>query len=570
MTHDNLTDATWVVGLLALCGTKLGGAVVTDDSADAFLVAYENATAPEARLRNVPSSVGAEALTGSLDLATTLALGKPVHARGLLVNGEKAQLLIRRADNLDSTCASLMAQALDHQELLLVAIMNLNDPDAALVDRLGERLPFRVDGDAAMYWTTEDIAMAAMLMADAKLEQKWIEKLCATALLVGISSPRPVLQAVATARAIAALCGLAAVDEPSVAMAARLTLAHRAIHAPPSEQLDDMNHEPENPTPENSEPPSTLPDNADGSGPEQNDSSRMPDPADAELILEAVKAALPPNILQALGDGIGKRAGRNAKSIVKNKASGRRGRRIGTRRATSLARQRLDIIATLRTAAPWQPLRRAQSGSKRMVVTRDDFRVSRIKQRNEATAVFAVDASGSTAFQRLAEAKGAVETILAECYVRRDRVALVAFRGKKAEVLLPPTRSLERARRALAELPGGGGTPLASGLDEVLLLALQVRRAGGNPIVVILTDGRANISRSGIGTKAMALEESLSAARLFAAEDFETMLIDVSPEPQRTAKALAQAMRATYLPMPRAGASDIARPVSAVLKSASS
>jgi magnesium chelatase subunit D len=147
---------------------------------------------------------------------------------------------------------------------------------------------------------------------------------------------------------------------------------------------------------------------------------------------------------------------------------------------------------------------------------------------------------------------------------------LVAFRGKTAEVLLPPTRSLERARRALAELPGGGGTPLASGLDEVFQLALQIRRTGGNPIVVILTDGRANISRSGKGTKTVALEESLSAARLLAAEHFEAMLIDVSPEPQKTAKTLAQAMHATYLPMPRAGASDIARPVSANLKSASS
>jgi len=202
-------------------------------------------------------------------------------------------------------------------------------------------------------------------------------------------------------------------------------------------------------------------------------------------------------------------------------------------------------------------------------VTRDDFRVSRIKQRNEATAIFAVDASGSTAFQRLAEAKGAVETILAECYVRRDRVALVAFRSKNAEVLLPPTRSLERAKRALAGLPGGGGTPLASGLDEAFSLAMQVRRAGGNAVVIMLTDGRGNVTRSGEGNKALALEQSQSAAKLFAAEGFEAMVIDVSPEPQKSAKLLAATMQATYLPMPRAGAADIARPVSTALKTAS-
>jgi magnesium chelatase subunit D len=207
--------------------------------------------------------------------------------------------------------------------------------------------------------------------------------------------------------------------------------------------------------------------------------------------------------------------------------------------------------------------------TERMIVTRDDFRVSRIKQRNEATAIFAVDASGSTAFQRLAEAKGAVESILADCYVRRDRVALVSFRGNKAEVLLPPTRSLERAKRALASLAGGGGTPLALGLDQTFALALQVRRAGGSPIIIVLTDGRGNITRGGEGNRTKAQEETQSAAKLFAAEGFQAMIIDVSSQPQKSAQTLAAQMQAKYLAMPRASASDIALPVSVALKAAS-
>jgi magnesium chelatase subunit D len=118
-------------------------------------------------------------------------------------------------------------------------------------------------------------------------------------------------------------------------------------------------------------------------------------------------------------------------------------------------------------------------------------------------------------------------------------------------------------------LPGGGGTPLASGLDEAFIIAIQVRRAGGNPIVIVLTDGKANITRAGLGNKVTALEETQSAAKLFAAEGFDSLVIDVSSEPQKSARALATSMQATYLPMPRASASDIARPVSMALKSAS-
>jgi putative magnesium chelatase accessory protein len=168
---------------------------------------------------------------------------------------------------------------------------------------------------------------------------------------------------------------------------------------------------------------------------------------------------------------------------------------------------RLNVVETLRAAAPWQRLRREEIArfggeSTRIEIRQDDFRITRFKHRSETTTIFVVDASGSSALHRLAEAKGAVELLLADCYVRRDRVALVAFRGQFAEVLLPPTRSLVRAKRSLASLPGGGGTPLASGIDLGMMLADSVKRRGGTPILILMTDGRANVARDGTGMAA--------------------------------------------------------------------
>jgi magnesium chelatase subunit D len=196
-------------------------------------------------------------------------------------------------------------------------------------------------------------------------------------------------------------------------------------------------------------------------------------------------------------------------------------------------------------------------------VRRDDFRVAVRKPRTRATAVFAVDASGSSAFNRLAEAKGAIELLLAECYVRRDRVALLAFRGREASLLLEPTRSLARAKRSLASLPGGGPTPLAAGIEAAARLADGLRRRGDAPTLVILTDGGANVSRGGATGRAGAQDDALAAAKGLRAAGLPALLVDISPRGQPLARALADAMGARYLPLPRADAAALSAAVRA-------
>jgi magnesium chelatase subunit D len=222
---------------------------------------------------------------------------------------------------------------------------------------------------------------------------------------------------------------------------------------------------------------------------------------------------------------------------------------------------RLNVVETLRAAAPWQPLRRraTQSQSSRIEVRAEDFRITRYKQRTETITIFVVDASGSSAFNRLAEVKGAVELLLGECYVRRDQVALIAFRGRSAELILPPTRSLVRAKRCLAQLPGGGGTPLATAIESASVLAEGIRRRGQTPIIIMMTDGQANIASDGGQGRERAVADAVSAGRRLRLAGFTALVIDTSPRARPAAALLAVEMGADYAALPYADSSALSK-----------
>ncbi|WP_143530011.1 VWA domain-containing protein, partial [Salibaculum halophilum] len=216
-------------------------------------------------------------------------------------------------------------------------------------------------------------------------------------------------------------------------------------------------------------------------------------------------------------------------------------------------RARIDVIATLRAAAPWQRLR-ARHGTARIVIHPGDIRLRRYEDRSDRLVIFVVDASGSAAMARLAEAKGAVELLLGQAYARRDHVALVAFRGTGAETLLPPTRSLVQAKRRLAALPGGGGTPLAAGLQAAAALSEQARRRGLTPAFALLTDGRANVALDGTTGRATARADAETTAALLRGMTDQGCVIDTAPRPGPEATALAGQLAVDCIKLPRADA----------------
>ncbi|MEM9782863.1 MAG: VWA domain-containing protein, partial [Pseudomonadota bacterium] len=221
--------------------------------------------------------------------------------------------------------------------------------------------------------------------------------------------------------------------------------------------------------------------------------------------------------------------------------------------------KRLALVETMTAAAPWQRLRgRDLAGKGRLQIRRDDLRIQRQKAPVETLTVFVVDASGSAALARLAEAKGAVELMLGEAYRRRDQVALIAFRGAGAQLLLPPTRALARARRCLAGLPGGGATPLAAGLDAATVLARRAMADGLQVQVVVLTDGRGNIARDGAPGRPAAMADAAAAARALALTGAAVLILDTGARPAAQAAEIATAAMGRYLALPGADARRLA------------
>jgi magnesium chelatase subunit D len=150
------------------------------------------------------------------------------------------------------------------------------------------------------------------------------------------------------------------------------------------------------------------------------------------------------------------------------------------------------LAATVRAAAPHQKARGREGRG--LEVRPSDLRQNVREGREGNLILFLVDASGSMAARkRMSAVKGAVLALLNDAYQRRDKVALISFRGEGAETLLPPTSSVELAAARLGDLPTGGRTPLAAGIEKAaeMLGREGMRDRERRPLLVLLTDGRA-------------------------------------------------------------------------------
>lgn len=571
-------DALLAARLLSMAGPALGGIHLRAGAGpvrDAWLACLASLTGSKPgskansetgleKLVTIPVASSMDRLCGSMDVHATLLTGKIEIQNGLLAKADGGFAVVCGAERLEANAVGAISRAMELKTVepvngtarlpepscfSLIAIDEAAPGETGLAPALAEQLALSIGLDGILWSAinTRPLTVSPEPPRDihaVKISDTWIE-----VAMKALSSPSPrrLILTLTLAKSLAALERRTEVSLRDLLTAVRLS-GHSTEemekhhkdeqqHAEQQGEQQDGRYDSRQPRSSNSH--DTLPD-------DMMVEAALADIAGIELAIESIRS-------NARLSG-----SRGTSGERRNKA--RRGRVLDVRDRPPFADARPDISATLRAAAPWQLLRRAALAAQglppfdRVMLKSSDFRYRHYQDRRESAVIFAVDASGSTAMDRLGEAKGAVELLLADCYAQRHHVGLVAFRGVAAETLLAPTRSLVRAKRGLQALPGGGTTPLACGLKRATELALTAKGKGQTPLLVIISDGSGNVDLEGNPGRAKANEDTMHIALLIAGHKINAMLIDIGRRGAAKGQPLAKAMGAEYRPLPYASA----------------
>ncbi|MFG2866196.1 putative cobaltochelatase [Streptomyces sp. NPDC048338] len=612
---DLLPEVPVVAGCRFSCDPATPDPACPDGPHEAAAPAARAARA--ARMVELPVGASEDRLVGALDIERALAEGVKAFEPGLLADAHRGILYVDEVNLLHDHLIDLLLDAaamgssyveregvsVRHAaRFLLVGTMNPEEGELRpqLLDRFGltvevaasrepeqrvevVRRRLAYDDDPAAFaarWADEERALrdrivaARALLPAVVLGDTALLRIAATCAAFEVDGMRADIVMARTATALAAWDGRTDVTAEDVRQAALLALPHRRRRNPfdaPGLDEDKLDETLDRFRDTDTDDDDPDPDPGPGDGGPGGGGGVPPQGEGPEAAPESTGSDEGPAPAPAPGgSGAGERAAVKAAEPFRTKmlsvpglgegAAGRRSRaRTEHGRTTGAVRPRgtltkLHLSATVRAAAPHQKAR-GRSGAG-LVVRRDDLRQATREGREGNLVLFAVDASGSMAArQRMSAVKGAVLSLLLDAYQRRDKVGLITFRGRDAEVALPPTSSVDAAAARLEQLPTGGRTPLSAGLLKAhdVLRVERLRDPSRRPLLVVVTDGRATGGQDPVALAARA-------ARLHAAEGTAAVVVDCETGPVRLGLAgdLARELGGTAVTLDELRADSIA------------
>ena len=495
---------------------------------------YRGITTPARPFVELPLNVTEDSLLGGIDIEKTLRSGRRTLAPGILSRANGGAVLVDDINLLSPELLALLMEPMDRgselieregitetreSRFMVIATMNPDEGDLSphFTDRFGlcavmENMTGREDRLAIMRLAAtrsfgefaadlelaEKVSAATRLLPKVEVSAEILDYLSETAMKNISPGHRGEIFLFHAARAYAAYQGREAVETGDVERVVNLVFAHRRLFL---QQQEEMEHEQEPPDRDDEEkqeekeeedrkpPPERDEKDESDQKPEEGELDTEHSPRESSIKEEIMEVGSPFKVRRFVFRKDRKKrhaAGRRTKTRVK----GRGGRYVKSLLHSTDRDIALD--ATLRACAPYQT---ARGREERMLIDEADIRFRQRERKMGHMAIFVVDGSGSMGAQRrMVETKGAIQSLLINCYQKRDRVAMIVFRKDRAELVLPPTASVEMAAKRLAVLPVGGKTPLAAGLLEAWKLVRQVslRAPETRFLVVLITDGRAN------------------------------------------------------------------------------
>ena len=422
----------------------------------------------------------------SINMIDTLTFGMPKYNNDIFSSSNIA-LILTNTEKMQKGLATFLRDKIkSNKDKFFIALDESEGSDVSRAN-LSDYLIFSINLDGTRYKDLKKVTINRKKISEARnnlatveVNKRALDYLIASSEMFSISNMHTIFCTLKVAKAICAYKGEKRVSREDINLAISLSMIHKA------KQIPEFQQEEKAKSAENER----LRDNDESKA---NNSELNSE--DKKMLIDALKISLPNNLIESL-------LSKNSQtiSVTESAGSGERNNNFSAGRPIpSISRKyssdkRIDLMGTLTRAIPWQKLRSSSvTKNRKIIIYPQDIMIKRFEKQSERLLIFLVDASGSNAIGRLAEAKGAIEILLSDAYAKRDNVALISFSGLKADPLLLPTKSLVTAKKKLSSLPGGGATPLAKGLLEAFKMADAARSRSIKPIIILLSDGRGNM-----------------------------------------------------------------------------